>query len=86
MTCEEVDPCVAVVGSTTAAVFEAYYIERALVSALRPSRQVVVMNNLGAYKKGERDKELIEGRGCELCYSWRPTHRTSTRLRKRSRR
>jgi transposase len=66
MTSEGVGPCVAVVGSTTAAVFEAY-VERALAPALR-SRQVVVMDNLGAHKKGERVRELIEGRGCEVLF------------------
>jgi transposase len=65
MTSEGVGPCVAVVGSTTAAVFEAY-VERALAPALR-SRQVVVMDNLGAHK-GERVRELIEGRGCEVLF------------------
>jgi transposase len=65
MTSEGVGPCVAVVGSTTAAVFEAY-VEWALAPALRP-RQVVVMDNLGAHK-GERVRELIEGRGCEVLF------------------
>ena len=51
MTAEGIEPCVAVVGSTTAAVFEAY-VERALAPALRPG-WVVVMDNLGAHK-GER--------------------------------
>jgi transposase len=55
----------AVVGSTTAAVFEAY-VDRALAPALRPG-QVVVMDNLGAHKS-ERVRELIEGRGCELLF------------------
>jgi hypothetical protein len=62
MTSEGVGPCVAVVGSTTAAVFEAY-VEQALAPALRPRQ--VVMDNLGAHK-GERVSELIEGIGCEL--------------------
>jgi hypothetical protein len=31
------------------------------------------MDNLSAHK-GERVKELIEGRGCELMYLCRPTH------------
>lgn len=65
MTSEGMGPCVAVVGSTTAVVFEAY-VERALAPALRPG-QVVVLDNLGAHK-GERVRELIEGRGCELLY------------------
>jgi transposase len=66
MMSEGMGPCVAVVGSTTAAVFEAY-VERALAPALRPG-QVMVLDNLGAHKKGERVRELIEGRGCELLY------------------
>jgi transposase len=47
------------------------YLERALVSALRPGQQVVVvvvvMDNLGAHK-GERVRKLIEGRGCEVLF------------------
>lgn len=46
------------------AVFEAY-IERVLAPALRPG-QVLVLDNLGAHKKGERIRELVEARGCEL--------------------
>jgi UDP-N-acetylglucosamine enolpyruvyl transferase len=39
--------------------------------------QVVVMDNLSAHK-GERIRELIEQRGCELLYlpSYSPDHRT----------
>ena len=75
-------PCVAaVVGGTTAAVFEAY-VERALAPALRPG-QVVVMDNLGAHK-GERVRELIEGRGCGVLYLPPSTRRTSIRSRRRS--
>jgi transposase len=55
----------AVTGSTTAAVFEAY-VERAVASALRPG-QVVVMDNLGAHKD-EWVRELIEGRGRKLLF------------------
>ena len=55
----------AVGGATTSAVFEAY-VERVLAPTLRRG-QVVVMDNLSAHK-GERVKELIEGRGCELLY------------------
>src|SRR4051794_18694118 len=58
-------PCLAVVGSTIAAVFEAY-VGRALAPVLRPG-QVVVLDNLGAHK-GERVRELIEERGCELLF------------------
>jgi len=54
-----------VVGSTSAAVFEAY-VEQALAPTLLPG-QVVVMDNLSSHK-GERVRELIEGRGCEALY------------------
>ena len=57
--------CLAVEGSTTAGVFEAY-VERVLAPSLL-SGQVVVMDNLAAHK-GQRIKELIEERGCELMY------------------
>ena len=40
--------------------------ERVLSPMLRPG-QIVVMDNLTAHK-GERIKELIEERGCELIY------------------
>ena len=55
----------AVEGSTTTEVFEAY-LEQVLVPSLRPG-QVVVMDNLTAHK-GERVRELIESRGCQLIY------------------
>lgn len=58
-------PSLAVDGPTDRAVFEAY-LERVLVPSLRAG-QVVVMDNLSAHK-GERVKELIESRGCELLY------------------
>ena len=58
-------PSLAVEGATTRAVFEAY-VEKALAPNLR-SGQVVVMDNLSAHK-GERVRELIEERGCELVY------------------
>jgi transposase len=41
-------------------------VERVLSPMLRPG-QVVVMDNLTAHK-GERVRELIEERGCELIY------------------
>ena len=56
-------PSTAIEGSTTTEVFEAY-IEHFLAPVLR-SGQVVVMDNLSAHK-GERVRELIEERGCEL--------------------
>ncbi len=58
-------PCVAVEGATTKAVLEAY-LEQALAPSLSPGR-VVVMDNLSAHK-GERVREIVEGRGCELLY------------------
>ncbi len=57
--------CLAVEGSTTTAVFEAY-LEEVLVPSLRPG-QVVVMDNLSAHK-GSRVRDLIESKGCELLY------------------
>jgi transposase len=65
MTAEGMGPCMAVVGSTTTAVFEAY-VEQVLAPALRPG-QIVVMDNLAAHKGG-RVRELVEGSGCGLSY------------------
>ena len=65
MTSRGMGPCLAVVGSTTREVFEAY-VEKALAPTLRPG-QIVVMDNLSSHKGG-RVRELIEGRGCELLY------------------
>lgn len=65
MTHRGIGPCMAVVGSTTKAVFEVY-IERVLAPSLRPG-QVVVLDNLGAHK-GERVRELVERRGCSLLF------------------
>ena len=65
MTAEGMGSCLAVVGSTTKAVFETY-LERVLVPTLRPG-QVVLMDNLASHK-GQKVRELIEGRGCELLY------------------
>ncbi len=62
---EGMGPCLAVVGSTTKAVFEAY-VERVLAPSLSPGR-VVVRDNLAAHK-GERVRELVEGHGCELLF------------------
>jgi transposase len=52
-------------GGTNREVFETY-VEQMLAPTLRPA-QVVVMDNLTAHK-GERIRELIEQRGCELLY------------------
>jgi transposase len=55
----------AIEGSTTKVVFEAY-VEHFLAPTLRVG-QVVVMDNLSAHK-GQRVRKLIEDRGCELLY------------------
>jgi transposase len=65
MTIGGMGPCVAVDGPTTSAVFEAY-VEQVLVLTLRPG-QVVVLDNLTAHK-GDRVRELVERRGCELMF------------------
>jgi transposase len=65
MTLEGMGPSLTVEGSTTSVVFETY-VEQVLAPTLRGG-QVVVMDNLSAHK-GERIRELIEGRGCELLY------------------
>jgi transposase len=56
---------VAFEGATDTKAFEAY-IEHFLAPALSEG-QVVVLDNLGAHK-GERVRELIEARGCELMF------------------
>jgi transposase len=58
-------PSLAVEGSTTSVVFEAY-VEQVLAPTLRRG-QVVVMDNLSAHK-GEEIEEMIEHRGCQLVY------------------
>ena len=65
MSLEGMGPSLAVEGSATGEVFEAY-VERVLAPELRPG-QVVVMDNLSAHK-GSRIRQLIEGQGCELMY------------------
>jgi transposase len=72
-------PCLAVEGATTREVFEAY-LECVLVLTLGPGH-MVVMDNPSSHK-GERVKEIIEGRGCELsctCRLARPTLTQSSR-------
>ena len=66
---EGVGPCLAVEGSTSREVFEAY-LEGVLGPTLSPGR-VVVMDNLSAHKGErvrERVREIVEGCGCELLY------------------
>jgi transposase len=65
MSAEGMGPCLAVEGSTNAVVFETY-VEKMLAPTLEPG-QIVVVDNLSAHK-GQRVKELIERRGCELLY------------------
>jgi len=65
ITSEGTGPCLAVEGSATRGVFEAY-LERVLAPSLRPG-QVVVVDNLSSHKGG-RVKEIVEGRGCEVLY------------------
>ena len=62
---EGMGPSLAVEGATNREVFEAY-VEQVLSPTLREG-QVVVMDNLSAHK-GERVRELIEARGCEILY------------------
>jgi transposase len=65
MTLEGMGTSLAVEGATNREVFETY-VQRVLAPTLR-SGQVVVMDNLSAHK-GERIRQLIEERGCELIY------------------
>jgi transposase len=65
MSAEGMGPCLAVEGSTTKEVFETY-LERVLAPSLWPG-QIVVMDNLSSHK-GERVREIIAGRSCELLY------------------
>jgi transposase len=58
-------PSLAVEGSTTAEVFDAY-LEHVLLPELEEG-QVVIMDKLPAHKRG-RVRELIEEQGCELLY------------------
>ena len=65
MSVEGMGPSLTVEGTTTSVVFEAY-VEQVLAPTLRKG-QVVVMDNLSAHK-GQRVRELIEQRGCQLVY------------------
>ena len=65
MTIEGIGPSLAVEGATNREVFETY-VDRVLGPSLRGG-QMVVMDNLSAHK-GERVRELIEQRGCEVLY------------------
>jgi transposase len=65
MSLEGMGASLAVEGSTTREVFEAY-LEQVLAPTLKPG-QIVVMDNLSSHK-GPRVRALIERRGCELMY------------------
>ena len=65
MSAEGMGPCLAVEGSSTRGVFEAY-LKRVLAPSLRLG-QVVIMDNLSSHK-GSRVRELVEERGCEILY------------------
>ena len=65
ITLEGMGPSLAVEGSTTAEVFEAY-LEHVLLAELHKG-QVVVMDSLPAHKP-KRVRELIERGGCQLLY------------------
>jgi transposase len=65
MSASGMGPCLAVEGPTTREVFEAY-LKEVLAPSLEPGH-VVVMDNLSAHK-GERVRQIIEHRGCELLY------------------
>jgi transposase len=65
MSLEGMGPCLAMEGATSATIFESY-VEGVLAPTLK-SGQIVIMDNLSAHK-GERVRELIEARGCELLY------------------
>jgi transposase len=57
--------CMIIEGATTAAVFE-QYIEQILAPALPPG-QIVIMDNLSCHK-GEKIRQLIEARGCQVLF------------------
>jgi transposase len=65
MSVEGMGASLTVEGATTSVVFEAY-VEQVLAPTLRKGR-VVVMDNLSAHK-GQRVRESIEERGCQLVY------------------
>jgi transposase len=65
MSIEGMGNSLAVEGATNREIFETY-VQRVLAPTLRPGQEIV-MDNLTAHK-GDRVKELIEERGCELLY------------------
>ena len=66
MSIEGMGAAMAVEGSTTAKVFEAYVVERFLAPTLKPG-QVVIVDNLSAHK-GEKVKQLIESRAASVIF------------------
>jgi transposase len=66
ITVEGMGPSMAVEGSTTKEVFEAY-LEHVLLPELEEG-QMVIMDKLPAHNKRAKVRELIEGRGCQLLY------------------
>ena len=72
MSLEGMGPCLAVQGTTTAAVFEAY-VEQVLAASLRGG-QIVVVDNLSAHKS-ERARALLEERAANYS-TCRHIHRT----------
>ena len=66
MSVEGTGAALAVEGSTTATVFEAY-IGEVLAPTLRAG-QIVVVDNLSAHKGSRIREQLLEERGCELLY------------------
>ena len=65
MSLEGMGAAMAVEGSTTQKVFEAY-VEKVLAPTLKPG-QVVILDNLGAHK-GEKVRELIESRAASVIF------------------
>jgi DDE superfamily endonuclease len=84
MSIEGMGPSLAVEGSTTRGVFEAHL--QGVLAPTLSEGQVIVMDNLSAHK-GERGREIVEERGCELLYlpSYSPDSTPSRRLSQSSR-
>ena len=86
MTAEGMGACLAVQGTITKIVFEAYNIEKVLLPSLRDG-QVVVMDNLSlCAHKGGRVRELLESAGSASYSICLRTHRISTPSKRLSRR
>jgi transposase len=85
ITLEGMGPSLAVEGSTTKEVFEAY-LEQVLLPEVEEG-QVLIMDKLPAHKPN-RMRELIEARGCQLLYlpSYSPEYNPIEEASPRSRR